>query len=192
MIDSSKANLEPAGAGIPTLERWVAGIGVKALARFASRDQITGRFTDEAERAIELARGLAGDKGRRRALIPRIAGMEDSSRNWSVYMTLEHLVIVNTGIAGLIQRLCAGRETLRVVKIEEVKPHEEAGPEQAEELEGLIARYGEIVTAHGDLRTAKRHPHPWFGPLTALQWLDLAAVHNGIHRRQVEQIIKRL
>jgi hypothetical protein len=192
MNEPTRLPLAAPGAGLPAVERWTAGIGIKALARFASRDEITRRFTEEGERAVGLARGMAADDGRRRMLIPRVAGMEDSSRDWSVYMTLEHLVIVNTGIAALIQRLCAGRETLKVVRIEEVKPHEEAGPEQADELEGLIARYGELVTSHGDLRTAKRHPHPWFGPLDALQWHALAAVHNGIHRRQIERIIERL
>jgi len=190
--DPPQPKLAAPGAGLPVLERWIAGIGIKLLARYASRDSITRRFTEEAERAIELARAIPEDEGRSRVLIPRMAWIEDSSRNWSVYMTLEHLVIVNTAVAGLIQRLCAGRETLQTVRVEDVKPHAEAGPEQANELEGLVARYGEIVTAHGDLRTAKRHPHPWFGPLSALQWHALAALHNRAHRNQIEQICRRL
>jgi hypothetical protein len=192
MNHSTQPALAPPGAGIPMRERWISGIGIKLLARFATRDEITRRFTEEGERAVELARGLTEDKGRRRVLIPRIRGIEDSSRNWSVYMTLLHLVIINTAIAGLIQRLCAGRETLRSVRIEDAKPDEEAGPELADQLEALIARYGEIVTSHGDLRTAKRHPHPWFGALDALQWHALAALHARIHRKQIEQIIERL
>jgi hypothetical protein len=191
-MNDSQPPLAAPGAGLPLLERWTAGIGVKALARFASRDEITRRFTEEGERSVELARELPVDEGRRRVLIPRIAGIEDSSRYWSAYMTIGHLITVNTGIMGLIQRLCAGRETLRAVRIEDVKPDEEAGPEQVDDLESLIARYGEIVTSHGDLRTAKRHPHPWFGSLDALQWHALAALHNRIHRKQIEQIIRRL
>ncbi len=192
MSKQDGARLAEPGAGIPALERWVAGAGIRALARFASRDAITRRFAQDAQRAIELARGVPEELGRRRVLIPRIAGMEDSSRDWSVYMTLEHLVIVSAGVSGLIRRLCAGREIPGSVRIQDVKPDEGAGPEQADALEDTVLRYGEEVAAHPDLRSAKRHPHPWFGPLNALQWHALAAVHNRIHRAQIEQILRRL
>ena len=192
MSKQDGARLAEPGAGIPALERWVAGAGIRALARFASRDAITRRFAQDAQRAIELARGVPEELGRRRVLIPRIAGMEDSSRDWSVYMTLEHLVIVSAGVSGLIRRLCAGREIPGSVRIQDVKLDEGAGPEQADALEDTVLRYGEEVAAHPDLRSAKRHPHPWFGPLNALQWHALAAVHNRIHRAQIEQILRRL
>ncbi len=192
MNERDETRLAQPGAGIPALERWVAGVGIKALARYASRDAITRRFTTDAQRAVELAREVPEEMGRRRVLIPRIAGMEDSSRDWSVYMTLEHLVIVSAGVSGLIRRLCAGREIPGSVRIQDVKPDAGAGSEQADALEDMVLRYGEEVAAHLDLRTAKRHPHPWFGPLNALQWHALAAVHNRIHRAQIEHILRRL
>jgi hypothetical protein len=192
MNDSRQPELAEPGAGIPTPERWIGNLGVRIFAARASKDRITRLFAEEAKRAVDLARELSVEQSRRRVLIDRFPGIEDSSRHWSVFMTLEHLVIANTIVADLVQRLCAGRETERTVHIRDLKPNPDAGPELVGELESLVARYGEIVSSHGELLTAKRHPHPWFGSLTARQWHALAALHNRIHRTQIERIVKVL
>jgi hypothetical protein len=126
--------------------------------------------------------------------IPRPRGIEDSSRNWSAAMVLEHLVIVNLGIAAVISALCSGDddEELAVVRIEEVKPSEDAGLEQIERLKKAAEIYAGTLRREGSLRTQARHPHPWFGPLDARRWHALAAVHMGLHRRQIERIVQRL
>jgi hypothetical protein len=192
MNDPAEPRLDAPGAGLPAFERWISALAVRGLSRYASRDGTTRLFVAEAEKALDLARGLPAAEASRPVLIRRVRGMEDSSRNWSVFMALEHLAIVNAAIATLILRLCIGRETTGAVRIEDVKPRREAGPEQIAELEAVIARYGEVVAEHGDLRTAKRYPHPWFGPLTARQWHALSAMHNRIHRIQIERIIQTL
>ena len=192
MSQKDHDKLAPPGAGIPAVERWTAGLVIKGLARYASKEAMTRAFTREAERAIAIARSISEQQGRRPVLIDRFPGIEDSSRNWSIYMALEHLVLVNRGITELVQRLCTGRQITQAVRIEAVKPRTDSGPEQAEELDNLVARYGEVIASHGDLRTSKRHPHPWFGPLSARQWHALAAIHNRIHRTQIEHILRRL
>ena len=40
------------------------------------------------------------------------------------------------------------------------------------------------------LKKAARHSHPWFGPMDAAHWHALAAVHNGLHRRQIVSILR--
>lgn len=184
--------LAPPGAGIPPLERQVLGVGIRLAAQLVSKDRLTGLFRDEALRAVAVARQLSEEAGRRRVLIPRFLGIEDSSRNWSVYMTLEHLVIVNSAIAAALPRLYAGNEVSTEVRVEDVKPIAEAGPEQIEDLVGLVDRYTDMVEKLGNLRAGISHPHPWFGSLSGAQWHALAAVHNGVHRRQIERIVKVL
>jgi hypothetical protein len=184
--------LEPPGAGIPWPERTLIGAGARAAARFVSKDRLTRLFRAEAERAIALARGLSEQQGRERVLIERFIGIEDASRQWSVYMTLEHLVIVNTAIAAILPQLYSGRVVGTEVRVEEVKPVPEAGPEQIDDLEALVARYVEIVDKLGNLRAGTSLPHPWFGPLSAAQWHALATVHNSTHRRQIERIKRAL
>ncbi|ESQ16764.1 MAG TPA: hypothetical protein DDY14_17355 [Chromatiaceae bacterium] len=184
--------LAAAGAGIPRAERILLGTGIRLAAGFTSKDRLTALFHDEAMRAINLAAPLSEENGRRRVLIPRLFGIEDSSRNWSVFMVLEHLVIVNSAIAAALPRLYSGRGSNAEVQIEDVKPVPEAGPEQMQDLVRLVDRYTDIVEKLGNLRAGISHPHPWFGPLSAAQWHTLATVHNSIHRRHIERIIKRL
>ncbi|MGB5834955.1 MAG: DinB family protein [Thiohalocapsa sp.] len=182
--------LAPPGAGIPRLERNLLGVGIRLAAQLVAKDRLTAVFRDEALRALDTARRLSEDAGRRRVLIPRFLGIEDSSRNWSVFMTLEHLVIVNTAIAAALPRLYAGHGTSTDVRVEDVKPVPEAGPEQIDDLALLVDRYTDMVEKLGNLRAGIAHPHPWFGLLSAAQWHALAAVHNSVHRRQIERIVK--
>jgi hypothetical protein len=184
--------LEPPGAGIPWIERRLIGAGIWGAARFVDKDRLTELFRTEATRAVRLAAGLSEEAGRRRVLIPRFLGIEDSSRNWSVYMALEHLVIVNSAIAAALPRLYSGQGVISEVRVEDVKPVPEAGPEQLEDLTRLVDRYTDMVDKLGNLRAGIAQAHPWFGPLSAAQWHALASIHNGVHRRQIERILKTL
>jgi len=182
--------LAPPGAGIPWLERKLIGASISLTAQFASKDSLTRTFRDQAMRAIDAVSLLSEEAGRRRVLVPRFLGIEDSSRNWSAYMVLEHLVIVDSAIAAALPQLYAGHELITEVRVEDVKPVPEAGPEQMEDLAKLVERYADIVEKLGNLRAGIAYPHPWFGPLSAAQWHALAAVHNGVHRRHIERIVK--
>jgi hypothetical protein len=184
--------LELPGAGIGWLERQLLGAGIRASARFLGKDRLTQMFLQEAERAMALARSLSEAQGRQRVRVDRFIGIEDSSREWSVYMTLEHLVIVNTAVAAILPQLYSGRVVGTQVKIEEVKPVPEAGPEQIDDLAALVERYADIVDKLGNLRAGARLPHPWFGSLSAAQWHALATIHNSTHRRQIERIKQAL
>lgn len=119
--------LAPPGAGIPWFERNLIGAGIRLAGQFTAKDRLTALFRDEAMRAIDAASLLSEDNGRRRVLVPRFLGIEDSSRNWSVFMVLEHLVIVNSAIAAALPRLYAGHSVSTEVRIEDVKPVPEAG-----------------------------------------------------------------
>jgi hypothetical protein len=141
------------------LERNLIGAGIRLAAQVATKDRLSALFRTEAQRAIDSARLLSEEKGRRRVLVPRLLGIEDSSRNWSVYMVLEHLVIVNSAIAATLPRLYAGRGVSTEVRAEEVSPLAEAGPEQMDDLAKLVERYTDMVEKLGNLRAGIAHPH---------------------------------
>lgn len=189
---SPLAPLERPGVGIGWFERKLLGTGIRAAARFYGKDRLTRMFRDEAEHAMAIACSLSEAQGRARVRIERFIGIEDSSRDWSVYMTLEHLVIVNTAIAAILPQLYSGRVVGTEITIEEVKPVPEAGPEQLDDLAALVERYTDIVDKLGNLRAGARLPHPWFGSLSAAQWHALATIHNSTHRRQIERIKQAL
>jgi len=192
MTEPSAPRLEPPGAGLPWAERALIGAGIRSAGRFLSKDRLTRMFRSEAERAIASARHLPEAQGRERVLVERFIGIEDSSRHWSVYMALEHLVIVNSAIAALLPQLYSGRVIGTEVRVEEVKPVPEAGPEQIDDLAALVERYVDIVDKLGNLRAGTTLEHPWFGHLSAAQWHALATIHNSTHRRQIERISQAL
>jgi hypothetical protein len=148
-------------------------------------------FHAEAGAMLRMARSLSLDLVNMPVLIPRIMGIEDSSRNWSVLMTLDHLTIVNTGVLEIIETLSGERLYNRRISIADLKPR----PEQSLETIGKFARttqqYFNRLTQIRNLKSSARHAHPWFGRMDALGWHWLAALHNTIHRRQIEKIIEK-
>lgn len=194
MDERDEPKLQAPGAGLPPLERLLAGAGLAGYAAVASSEQILGRFRTEAEKAVFLVAALGEEAAKTRVLIRRTFGIEDSSRNWSAAMTLEHLSIVTLAIAHGIEVLCSPNadQALAEVRIEDVKPLEDAGLEQIERLETAVEKYAQTIRGIESLRSEARHPHPWFGPLDARGWHALAAIHNTIHRRQIQAIVRKL
>jgi hypothetical protein len=143
----------------------------------------------ETRRILSLLDSAEETKGRTRVLIPRIFGIEDSSRYWSLFMTVEHLNIVIPAVMGLISSLLDRQDYAKEVRIQDVKPHERAGPEQIEKLKQNQMRYEKFILSLASLRSCRRHPHPWFGPLHPHGWHCLLGVHQLIHRRQIERIL---
>ena len=61
------------------------------------------------------------------------------------------------------------------------------------EFEAMTKRFlHDVGKANIDVRSKVTHPHPWFGPLNAYQWLVFAAPHENIHRKQIEAIVAQL
>jgi hypothetical protein len=121
----------------------------------------------------------------RRVLIKRLRGLEDSSRFWSLAMVLEHLVITGEMFTDFIVTLSNGRPVTDQRGIADIKPRRELG-------RAVITRFVEVHEAiptrlaaeAGALRDGPTHLHPWFGKLTAAEWLSLTAVHLRLHEKQ--------
>jgi hypothetical protein len=171
------------------MEELMLRSGLRLYSRFTGRDEILASFLAEGERVLSLARPRDEVTGRTPVLVRRVHGMEDSSRCWSPYMIIEHLVMVDKGLLGMIVLLSSGRSLNRKVSPADVKPSPDAGPEVLAEFRELLARWQETLAGIKELRGGSRHLHPWFGELDAHGWLALAAVHHGIHRKQMERVL---
>lgn len=185
-------NLAPPGTGLPTLERWFSSALLKALSTFWSKDALTRWLRRETESSITLAASLPEALASHPVLLPRVTGLEDSSRCWSANMVLQHLVIVDTGIRELAEALSDDTSFGRELRIAEVKPVPDAGFEQLALLRAAVNDYARLIDGLGDLRTTLRHAHPWFGQLDLRGWHALAAMHTMAHRRQMQAIVARL
>lgn len=191
----TEPKLAKPGAGLPFFE-WLVAKYIIFPNRFRSTsiEQAVLQFEEESRKIIELASKLNSDQLEQRRLIPRLRGLEDSSRYWSVAMTIQHLNIVGEGMLGIIVSLSRGNNDLPSRGTADVKPSVDVdATEVVENFKKLVENFGRLVRKidfekHADLK----HPHPWFGPLTARQWALFAAPHQAIHRKQIEAIVASL
>jgi hypothetical protein len=187
---TAELKLQPPGAGLPWLELLAARVGMRLLRLTTSRQNASRQFRQEGDRILALARSLPSSQAAEPVLIRRVFGIEDSSRHWSVLMVLEHLVIVNDAIAQVVRSLAAGKEVARQIGTADVKPQSEQQPEVIDRFAVCMTKYLEAIEIVPNLHTHLRYRHPWFGPLSGHGWHVLAAGHQAIHRRQIEQILK--
>lgn len=188
MTEPHAPKLAAPGAGLPWVELWIGRLMFSRKLRTATREGIRGEFGDERTRIRRLIGSFEADGRGRRVLIKRLRGLEDSSRNWSPWMTLDHLRICNDLFAGVIHGLANGRVPKRPASTAAVKPSADVDERVEEAFERSCDGFLDTVGGLGDLDTPQRFAHPWFGPLDAAGWHALAAVHMGIHRRQLEAI----
>lgn len=186
---SSEPKLAAPGAGLPPFELLLACFffGLRRLT--TSRASVNGHFHRERAWIHRLVQGVAADAGAQRVLIQRVRGLEDSSRHWSVWMTLDHLRIVNLEIARVITALAQGHPPTGAASTAAVKPDPQANSSVAGEYEAACEAFLAAAAAVPDLKTAARFAHPWFGPMDAAGWHALASGHMGIHREQIKRIL---
>jgi len=195
MVSTSAPKLDKPGAGLPFFEWAVANyILVPMRMRTTSIQQALDEFKDEAAQIEKMSASLSLTELTEKRLIPRLRGLEDSSRFWSVAMALEHLIIVNTRALRLVKSLSNGIAPDGKSSTADVKP---AGEINASEIvANFHSNSTRYLTAMTDLKI-EAHPsvkfsHPWFGQMNAREWVLFAAPHMRIHRNQIDEIIKRL
>lgn len=184
--------LQPSGAGLPWWElllvRCLFALGCYWM-NWAAAARL---FQAEGARVLAVWDALPADRLGERVLIRRVPGIEDSSRFWSAAMTVEHLNAVGTGVRQLIGSLRQGEVPTGVVRIVDYKPRGEGTPVE------LRAEFARLLADAADAEppvprgVGPRCAHPWFGPLDAHRWHCLLALHQRIHRRQMEAIRRGL
>jgi hypothetical protein len=189
---TSAQALQPPGAGLPFFEIAWLKPAFKAQCLFMSQEAASALFREETEKIVRLVETTPITRAGTPVLIKRVTGIEDSSRNWSVYMVLDHLRIVDEGIARLVEALTRGVVPGQVTRIQDVKPSLDAGPETIGRFMDAVENYEATVKRLGKLGRSARHAHPWFGPMTAHEWHCLAGIHHGAHRQQIERIKETL
>jgi len=192
MALTSNPKLDQPGAGLPKPELMIARI-VFARFRKGNSQEAVGQFFDrERSTILELARDCDAEIGRQPVLIKRLRGMEDSSRFWSVNMTVHHLQIVNTGIAQAMTLLGRGKLPPGQINTAEVKPDPSIGRDVIDAFDASCDTIQQAVAAIPDLHTSVRYPHPWFGPLDVGGWYAMAAFHMRLHRKQIVTILAQM
>ncbi len=195
MEQTGLPHLEPAGAGLPHLEMIISRYLLFPMAcKILPWSKAHIKFQSEADKILQLIESLTSNQLTKQVLVPRLPGIEDSSRFWSVSMCLEHLIIVGSGIANVIVALSDKKSPPGKADTAKVKPAGKLSSAECKQAFGEFVKSYliKMKTEVADLESNLRYEHPWFGLLDLRQWNTLAAIHQGIHRRQIEVIVKRL
>jgi hypothetical protein len=192
MNTTEEPKLASPGAGLPKVELLAARLLFTWRRAQGDRESFNGVFQRERERVRGLVAGLDADSAARRVLIERVRGLEDSSRYWSAWMTLDHLRIVHSGMGRTIASLGRGVVPPGKVSTAAVKPSPDVTAAVVAEYEKSCDDLVATVAGVKDLNTSARYAHPWFGPLDAAGWHALAAGHLRVHRVQIERIVRGL
>lgn len=170
----------------------------------------TMTYVEEKRRELlQSFQGVSGDRLCRRA----------TPDGWSVAEILDHLRMVESGIARIItkrvgqakeagigeetstesvmssfDRYSAALETMVLKSPETVKPRPDIDINEA--LEGLEssreALRGAAVLASGVPLGEIKHSHVILGELDLYQWLIFLGQHEGRHRKQIERTLKSI
>ena len=192
MSTSSDPQLAPPGAGLPIIELWAARLLFALTRRRGSRETFVAKFKQERAAIRALVDSCPEAKRGEQVLIARLRGLEDSSRNWSVWMTLDHLRITNTALTRVITALTHGRVPPGKASTAAVKPSTTVTAAVEAEFESSCDGVLAAIIDAPDLKTKVRFAHPWFGPLDAFGWAAMAGMHMGIHRVQIQSILSGL
>lgn len=135
-------------------------------------------------------------------------------QKWSVAEVLEHVAMVADGSLRICTKLLnaardAGRTSdgnislsehfkTKGLEIADIKLEAPAmvQPKHGSDIDTSLARLAETAAAFEELRpffeqfdcTAETFPHPFIGPMTAVEWLVLAGAHEARHLRQIERL----
>ena len=185
-------NLQAPGMGLPKIELYIARFLVGAKLKLTSQEKATEIFASEAHKIIDLVGSFQTELASKQVLIDRLRGLEDSSRYWSLYMTLEHLRIVNSFTIDVIQSLLAGVKPKTIVSTAAVKPQVCVSSEVVQKFQSVCEEFKSIFPPNKDLQSNVTLAHPWFGELNAKQWHFFAGFHMALHRKQMLKIIEKL
>lgn len=187
MGEGTAPKLAAPGAGIPTVERWIGNIIIK---QFTLRPKVdVAWLRTEYQRSlaelIRLAKIFPESLCSEQILIARLRGLEDSSRYYSPTMVIEHIALVDRGIAKSVAILGKGEVPDFKVSTADVKPSPKTDWQSAMDM--LNEASDEFIRSlSADFTSNAKLAHPWFGPLNAWQWAQFTVVHHKIHMRQLE------
>ncbi|MBA4191868.1 MAG: hypothetical protein C0467_28140 [Planctomycetaceae bacterium] len=193
--NAKNPTLQKPGAGLPWWELLVARHLVFPMACRKPWATAAQQFQDEGARVLAVLDSIPAERVSEPVLVPRIAGMEDSSRFWSAIMTVEHLNMVGSAVRRVISSLRQGQVPSVEPRVADFKPRGSITPaEVRSEFVRLLADAAEAEKVEPPIPrgVGPRYGHPWFGPMDAHQWHCLLGFHQGVHRKQIEAIRKGL
>lgn len=184
--------LEPPGKGLPFIELLIARALIRRKLRRSTVEEARKAFATERSEILSLVKAFSEEEASTPILISRLKGLEDSSRHWSLYMTMEHLRIVNRSSIAIISDLLAENKPSTIVSTSSVKPAPGIDSSVIERFTEVCDEFENRFGALSSLKSKETLAHPWFGELNAEQWHFFAGFHMALHKKQMDAIAETL
>lgn len=154
---------------LPRLERSSLSVILSTSSVFLSERNLLRLFRWETRKLDRLLEADDSYDVSQIINIPRVIGVSESNRNWSVLMVLD---------------------------LSFYAPSEDVGFEVIGRFEHLTGCFchdiQSAINGEATFLGPAQFSHPCFGSMNAKRWLAFAALHQVIHRRQVQKIIVML
>lgn len=186
--------LAPAGAGLSPGRAFLAKrLLFPMLKRTITFPKALDIFTAQGRRVVKTSAALSEEELFERVMVPPLFGLEENSRYYSTAMVIKHLLTVGEALRDRIPALSRGEVPKREVKIEDYKPYTELDDDIVERYAEFIEGFKESLLSNlADIDSPSTYAHPWFGELDVKGWMVMGMVHQIVHRRQIDAIVKRL
>ena len=169
---------------------------IRALIRsrmaLTTRERASGQIRQCLLNYRGLYSSVGVDEARRPVTVPPMLGVDEEMRPWSLFMILEHNVIVNRSVTSVVRALALGETPDGGGVIDpkrDVMPSADPGPEQIDLFRESVERHLEVVTGLPNLRGTRTKRHPVFGRLDAHGWHCMFGLHLQIHLWQAEEVV---
>lgn len=149
---------------------------------------------------------------------PEDAVILPDGEKWNIQQIVEHVSIVGSAVAKICAKLLAGAkedgipsdgsftlsanfgERAAAIAVTKVDAPDRVHPTGEISIAGSLATLAAATEAFDSLRpdmerydlSAHTFPHPFFGPLTAAEWLVMAGLHEQRHAAQIEGLLTKV
>lgn len=192
MAPKNAPGLQRPGAGLPALEGFfLRHLLFPLYSRMVSIEKAVNSFEHTSRRIAMLVDNRPLRVQHTRVLVPRLTGMEDASRYWSPLQVMEHLILVTDSTTLLASALACDEKPKIKIRMTALKPTGvlEKQEKPVEIFHQHMTRAVKIIRTTSAWSTKMKVVHPWLGALDSRQWIVLLAMHQKLHKRQIEAIL---
>jgi hypothetical protein len=168
---------------------------VKTWFTFTGREKVSLQIQKSLDKYLALTRLVNAESGMSTVFVPRMIGVDEDMRNWSLFMILEHNAIVNRSITSIIQSLVRGEKPMGAGAInpkKDVMPSLNPGVEQIQAFRSSVEEHLSVISGYSRLRGSLKSRHPIFGEFDAQCWHCMFNFHLHVHYKQAKYVVQKI
>lgn len=145
---------------------------------------------------LNLLDKLGDEQASQQVQVPKMLGVDEDMRGWSVFEIIEHNTIVNRALTSRIKFLMTGEETPEFQNFDvkrDVMPglgEHPFGRAEISQFTQSVDDHMETVSGYGDMKNSAIGKHPVFGNFTAHQFHVMFGFHLGLHLKQAQKVVE--